>query len=240
MSRRDDYRVETRRQFRERERNRRRDNRRVTASERGQRRARTNLRMSNDALAELYVSVGGEWGFPKEMTLDRLIPFLERVRRLLLVSSTKQPDDLLTAHRPAFVEYRLAERLLQARRREDSLAVLLESQAKLKVLVRRFPVNEMLRDAQMMQFRLLAQLSEGMGKIEDSVNYLTQGIQTNEEEIRLTGNACGFTKLATEKSDNATAASRESEFALEVMAHLTACASHLNRAGNMEGAALIA
>ncbi len=45
---------------------------------------------------------------------------------------------------------------------------------------------------------------------------------------------------STEKSDSATTARRESEFALEVTAHLTARASHLNRAGKMEGARRIA
>ena len=162
-------------------------------------RAEANLRLSNEVLAELYSSIGERGGAPKAMSLDQLVHYLERVKKLLVVSARNQPDDLLMAHHLASVEIRLAERLQQARRHQDALAVLLESQERLELLARRVPLNEALRDVRAMQFHLLATVSEGLGRTEDSINYLTRAIQSREEEIRLTADARGLTSLVVSR-----------------------------------------
>ncbi len=143
------------------------------------------MRLSNEVLAELDSSIGERGGAPKATSLDQLVHYLERVKKLLLVSATSQPDDLLMAHHLVNVETRLAERLQQARRGDDALAVLLESQARLEVLARRVPLNEELRNLRTLQFRALASVCGGMERTEDCINFLSRAIQSKEEEIRL-------------------------------------------------------
>jgi eukaryotic-like serine/threonine-protein kinase len=156
-------------------------------------RAESNLRVSNELLTDLLdLSVGGENGYPKVMTLDRLIPLLEKDRKRLLALSEDRPDDVLVVHQLAVVENRLCECLLQAKRMEDARSVLLESLAKLNVLVERHPVNRTVHSVRATRFRLLAEVSEGMGNATESVSYLSRAVQVLEEEIRIAPSAIGL------------------------------------------------
>ncbi len=63
------------------------------------RRAEANFRVATDLAGEFVDLVaGGEDGFPKYLTPDRLIPLLERQRQILLWLAASQPDDLSVAN----------------------------------------------------------------------------------------------------------------------------------------------
>ena len=160
------------------------------------RQAEANFRMSKEVLAELVdLSIGGSSGFPSAITVDRLIPHLEHVGQHLLVLSKSQPDDLQMALSVALIEFRLAQRLQHARRSEDALAKLLESKASLEVFLRRDPLNEDLGDMQMLQFRLLAEVSERLGKSDESIDYLVRAVRSAEDEVRRATRADRFWRL---------------------------------------------
>ena len=160
------------------------------------RRAEANFRMSKEVLQELAdLNIDGSSGFPKTMPLERSIPNLEHVRKHLLVLSTSQPTDRQIAVTLAFVESRLAERLQRARRSEDALALLLESEARLGVFLRNDVLNEVLRELQRLQLRLLAEVSECLKKPDDSIDYLVRAVQSAEDEICLAQGPDRFWRL---------------------------------------------
>jgi len=159
-------------------------------------RAEKNFNTSNDVITDLVkLSIGGQNHLPKAMTLDRLIPLLEKVRKRVRAISRTRPDDLRMARQLADVEGRLSESLLQARRREDARTIALESLAKLDRLAGRKPWDESVCDARSSRLHFLAEVSEGMGKSEESVIYLGRAIQLHEEEIRLAPCASGYDGL---------------------------------------------
>ncbi len=162
--------------------------------------AETNFRMSNEVLTDLvYLTTGGDNGSLMRATLDRAIPRVEDIRKRLAVLSTSQPEDLVIARNLAYVEFYLAGRLQQTRRREDAFAVLLESEARLGVLVRQHPLNNNLRGIHISELRLFAELSEAQGRTDDSINYLARAIQSSEAELRVAPDAEGFNRLVANR-----------------------------------------
>jgi eukaryotic-like serine/threonine-protein kinase len=159
-------------------------------------RAEANLQMSNDVLGDLLdLSVGGENGFPKAMTLDRLIPVLEKDRKRVLALFRERPADLRVVYQLAVVEHRLCETLMQARRHEDARIMLLETLPKLGVLAGWYPVDRTARNVRALRFHFLSELSERAGKAEDCVNYRSRAVQVLEEEFLDAPSATGLEDL---------------------------------------------
>jgi serine/threonine protein kinase len=148
--------------------------------------AEANFRTSNEALRDLMeLSAGGEASYPKPMTLDRLIPLYEQIRKRLLALAARRPDDLSLARLLASVENSLYVALTQAGRNEDARTVALESLANLDMLRRRYPSDEALRATQGGCLCFLSEMSDFLGKKEDCVTYLRRAVQSSEEANRV-------------------------------------------------------
>jgi len=145
-----------------------------------------NFRTSNEVLRDLVdLSEGGENKYPKTMTLDRLIPLHEQIRKRLLALAASRPDDLSLAGTLASVENSLCAALAQAGRNEDARTVALESLAKLDMLRRRYPSDEALRAARGGCLWFLSEMSDFLGKKQDCVTYLRLALQASEEVNRV-------------------------------------------------------
>ena len=141
------------------------------------RQAEANFQMSNDVLADLVdLSVGGQQHLPRVMTLDRQIPLLEKFRQRFLELATSRPHDLTIARQLELVERRLgqASACPAAWGRSNDVAGFSGEDGS---AARRNPADETVRDILSHRLYLLAEVSEGMDRIEDSVMYLRQSIQ---------------------------------------------------------------
>ncbi len=160
------------------------------------RRAEANLRMAKEVLGELVdLSVGGQNGFPKVMTLDRLIPALEKVRTHLQTLSAGQPDDLRLAGQLADVESSLCGSLSRAGRHEDARIIFLESLARLDTIVRQHPADEAVRKALSYRLCELSEVSGTLGKTEDSIGFLARAVELEVEGMRFAPTPSGFATL---------------------------------------------
>jgi hypothetical protein len=148
--------------------------------------AEANFRTSNEALRDLVdLSEGGEAALPKTMTLDRLIPLRERIRKRVLALAMSRPDDLSLARTLASVEGTLWGALTQAGRSEDARTVALESLANLDLLLRRYPTDQALRADQCGCLSFLSEVSDLLGKKADRITYLRRAVLSSEEANRM-------------------------------------------------------
>ncbi len=117
-------------------------------AEAARRLAEANFRTSNEALRDLVdLSAGGEHQNPKTMTLERLIPLRQQIRKRVLALAMSRPGDLALARLLVSVENSLSVALMQTGRNEDARTVALESLTRVDGIIRRYPTNEALHCA---------------------------------------------------------------------------------------------
>jgi tetratricopeptide (TPR) repeat protein len=144
-------------------------------------RAEANLRMSNEIMADLVdLTTGGRGSAPKVITLDVLLPLLDRERKRLTTLAAALPDDLLVRRQLALVESRYCASLMQVGRHADAKAVLLESLPRLEALTRRNPGDGMAVYFMCHNLRLIAEVSESPHSPEESRRYLERTVQLCE------------------------------------------------------------
>jgi tetratricopeptide (TPR) repeat protein len=147
-------------------------------------RAEANLRMSNEIMADLVdLTTGGRGSAPKVITLDVLLPLLDRDRKRLITLAAALPDDLPVRRQLALVESRFSASLMQAGRHAEARAVLLESLARLEALTRRYPGDSALLDYLCHNLCLIAEVSESLHSRGESLQYLERSVRLCEEVI---------------------------------------------------------
>jgi len=165
------------------------------------RRAEASFRMSAELVDDLVDLVaGGEAGFPKGMTLDRLLPHLEHLRKRQLELAASHPGDLPAARKLARIEYSFSHNLMRASRHEEAQIVLLESLERTEELIRRHPYESTLRDTLRGCLVRLASVTETLGYAEGGILYRKRLIQSHEEECRRTP-AAFFDSLIMSRRD---------------------------------------
>jgi Protein kinase domain len=145
------------------------------------RQAEENYRTSNQMLNEIIeLTMGGEHALPRALTPEIVAPLLQRERERLLLLSARSPNDGALTRQLVRVEDRLCLSLMQIDQFELCRTMLLDSLARLNTLaVQRLDDDELdvLRSG---RFGYLSQVSEAVGKKEDSVAYLRLAVHTLE------------------------------------------------------------
>jgi serine/threonine protein kinase/tetratricopeptide (TPR) repeat protein len=149
-------------------------------------RADENFQKSNEILGDLIdLSVGGKYGLPKVMTLDHTISVLEQIRKQLQSQAGGRPDDLTMADHLTSIELCLDMALLQARRHDEARKLMLESLARLDALARPYTSDAMVIKYRARCLNRLAEVTEGMGDLDDSVDYHKRAVQLYEDQCRV-------------------------------------------------------
>jgi serine/threonine protein kinase len=149
------------------------------------RRAERSFRTSDELLGDFVdLTIGVEGVRPEIQTLERLAPVLERQRQHLLELRAALPDDLQRARRLDAVEHRLCLTMMQSGRFEDARRILLESMGRMETFKRHHTQEKGLNGQLSYRLKLLAEVSESLGKHEDSVVYLSRAVKAIEEENR--------------------------------------------------------